>query len=93
MQFCKSGPDKVRKEQLAALICSQEPVAQDVIGFMDGHSLNSECNSDAMEQKQCTASIVVIPLLTMFLDMVQMAVFCVDTTFWEFGTMVQFFQM
>lgn len=37
-------------QELAAFVCSREPIATDVIGFMDGLSLHSECSSNTVEQ-------------------------------------------
>ena len=37
-------------QQLAALVQSHEPIAHDIIGFMDGLSLQSKCSSDRVEQ-------------------------------------------
>ena len=54
-------PDEAKMQYLATLIWSLQAVAQDVIGFMDGLSLHSECNSDFVKQIQCTVVTIVTP--------------------------------
>ena len=36
--------------ELASLVHSREPIANDVIGFLDGFSLHSECSFNTVEQ-------------------------------------------
>ena len=43
-------PNNERMAQFAAMVQNHEPVAHDVIGFLDGVSLHSECSSDTLEQ-------------------------------------------
>ena len=43
-------PDAEKMEYFARLIHQREPEVDDVIGFMDGLSLVSECTSDVFEQ-------------------------------------------
>ena len=43
-------PSEEKMHELAALVHSHEPIANDVIGFMDRLSLHSECNSNTVEQ-------------------------------------------
>ncbi len=43
-------PNNERMAQFAAMVQNSEPVAHDVIGFLDGVSLHSECSSDTLEQ-------------------------------------------
>ena len=43
-------PDAEKMEQFAAMINAREPLIDDVIGFMDGVSLPTECTSDQYEQ-------------------------------------------
>ena len=43
-------PDIARITQFAEMIQNREPVAYDVIGFLDGVSLHSECSSEALGQ-------------------------------------------
>ncbi len=50
-QFAKvEFPDERKMVEWAQMIERREPMATDVIGFMDGLSLHSECNSDTYEQ-------------------------------------------
>ncbi len=50
-QFAKiEFPDATKMVEWAKMIEIREPMATDVIGFMDGLSLHSECNSDTYEQ-------------------------------------------
>ena len=37
-------------EEFAAIINACEPLVDDVIGFMDGISLSTECTSEELEQ-------------------------------------------
>ena len=43
-------PNYKRMTQFAAMVQIRELVAHDVIGFLDGVSLHSECSSDTLEQ-------------------------------------------
>ena len=43
-------PDEIKMVEWAHMIERREPMAKDVIGFMDGLSLHSECNSNTYEQ-------------------------------------------
>ena len=43
-------PDENKMAKWAAMIKQREPIADDVIGFMDGLSLHSECSSERTEQ-------------------------------------------
>ena len=43
-------PDQRKMVEWVQMIERREPMATDVIGFMDGLSLHSECNSDMYEQ-------------------------------------------
>ena len=43
-------PSEEEMQELAALVHSRELIANDVIGFMDGLSLHSECSSNTVEQ-------------------------------------------
>jgi flavoprotein len=50
-QFSKiEFPDEIKMAEWAHMIERREPMATDVIGFMDGLSLLSECNSNTYEQ-------------------------------------------
>ena len=43
-------PNQEKMSKWARMIQQREPIADDVIGFMDGLSLHSECSSDNLEQ-------------------------------------------
>ena len=43
-------PDHEKKQQFASMIQRREPEISDVIGFMDGVSLRTECTSDELTQ-------------------------------------------
>jgi len=43
-------PSEEKMDHYAALLTAREPLAQDVIGFMDGLSLHSECNPEEVIQ-------------------------------------------
>jgi hypothetical protein len=43
-------PNEGRMEQFAAMINAREPLVDDVVGFMDGISLPTECTSEVLEQ-------------------------------------------
>ena len=43
--------------ECATMIQLREPVVHDVIGFMDGVAMLSECTSETMNKMQCTVGI------------------------------------
>ncbi len=43
-------PDAVKKAMFAQMIEACEPTVDDIIGFLDGLSLASECSSEVIEQ-------------------------------------------
>ncbi len=43
-------PDAGKMEQFAVMINGREPLIDDVIGFMDGVSLPTQCTSEENEQ-------------------------------------------
>jgi hypothetical protein len=53
-------PDADEKVMFAQMIEAREPTVDDVIGFLDGLSLASECSSEVIEQNSCTMVTIVI---------------------------------
>jgi hypothetical protein len=51
----------------AGIIQAQEPVADDMIRFMDGLGLTNECTSEAIDQNACIMGITVIQWLVIAL--------------------------
>jgi hypothetical protein len=43
-------PDDVKMREFANMVKAREPLAEDVIGFMDGVSFQTECTSEQVEQ-------------------------------------------
>jgi hypothetical protein len=43
-------PDDVKMREFANMVKAREPLAEDVIGFMDGVSFQTECTSERVEQ-------------------------------------------
>jgi hypothetical protein len=43
-------PDDLKMREYADMVQAREPIADDVIGFMDGVSFQTECTSERMEQ-------------------------------------------
>jgi hypothetical protein len=43
-------PDNVKMREYADMIQAKEPLADDVIGFMDGVSFSTECTSECVQQ-------------------------------------------
>jgi hypothetical protein len=58
-------PDEEKMAEYVTMVQLREPVAHDVIGFVDGVAVLSECSSETTEQMQCTVGINPIQWSTM----------------------------